>query len=459
VRCWFEGNSSACNGGGLMAYSQTTLTLRESDFEGNEAQYGGGAYVWSDERGLTVEDCAFAGNAASYYGGGLYLRNAPATGRVERCAFLGNLAERDGGGAYNLSGNLFFINCLFSGNQAEGTGGTGGGALVNYSGANPRLMHCTFAGNEGKNGGGMAGLGSGGVNAGLTNCVFWGNLATNYGSQIYQNVTGTLRIAYSDIEDGTNGIYLTGNAALSQGSGVITNDPLFMDPAGEDGIAGTWDDDLHLGWGSPCVDSGTANGAPAVDLENVSRPQMNGYDMGALEREADADHDDLPDTWEMEHFGDFDETGTGDADSDGLSNLGEYEHGTDPLDWDSDGDQASDGDEVAAGTDPLNPAEFPDSDADGLPDPWETLHFGSLSQTGASDPDEDGFCNGYEYRYGSDPTSGASIPTGANPDWGQSSRLVGRQPHAALHQLGHGGDQHSGGAHRGHGRLRPHRGG
>ncbi len=100
---------------------------------------------------------------------------------------------------------------------------------------------------------------------------------------------------------------------------------------------------------------------------------------------ADSDADELPDGWEVK-FG-FIKAKTaavsanrrqarlavdpgdlggphGDADNDGLDNLGEFRAGTNPLVPDSDGDGSLDGREVAIGTDPLNP----DSDGDGVLD-------------------------------------------------------------------------------------------
>jgi 7,8-dihydropterin-6-yl-methyl-4-(beta-D-ribofuranosyl)aminobenzene 5'-phosphate synthase len=40
----------------------------------------------------------------------------------------------------------------------------------------------------------------------------------------------------------------------------------------------------HLESGSPCVDTGTAGGAPTTDIEGFARPCGNGVDMGAYER-------------------------------------------------------------------------------------------------------------------------------------------------------------------------------
>jgi hypothetical protein len=49
-----------------------------------------------------------------------------------------------------------------------------------------------------------------------------------------------------------------------------------------------------------------------------------------------------------------------------------------------------------------------DSDADGLPDWWETAYFGNLGQTGAGDFDGDGVSNFDEQREGTDPSSNRS---------------------------------------------------
>ena len=47
--------------------------------------------------------------------------------------------------------------------------------------------------------------------------------------------------------------------------------------------------------------------------------------------EADSDGDGLPDVWEVTYFGDLDETGEGDPDGDGATNVQEYANGTNPT--------------------------------------------------------------------------------------------------------------------------------
>jgi hypothetical protein len=61
--------------------------------------------------------------------------------------------------------------------------------------------------------------------------------------------------------------------ALAGAADNIATDPLFVAaPA-----------DLHLSSGSPCVDRGSAVGAPATDIAGTSRPQGAGFDIGAYE--------------------------------------------------------------------------------------------------------------------------------------------------------------------------------
>jgi len=88
----------------------------------------------------------------------------------------------------------------------------------------------------------------------------------------------------------------------------------------------------------------------------------------------DADEDGMPDDWEKDN--DLDPT-TGDADDD------------------PDGDHLTNIEEFDAGTDPNNA----DTDGDGIPDQWETLNdLDPLDATdGAADRDGDGFSNNEEY--------------------------------------------------------------
>ena len=78
-----------------------------------------------------------------------------------------------------------------------------------------------------------------------------------------------------------------------------------------------------------------------------------------------SDWDAMPDEWEFRHFGSLDRDGSGDADGDGVSDLEEFRHRTNPLLADTDGDGLSDAVEISFyGTSPL----ASDTDGDGVPD-------------------------------------------------------------------------------------------
>ncbi|WOH35801.1 PQQ-binding-like beta-propeller repeat protein [Thalassotalea fonticola] len=125
----------------------------------------------------------------------------------------------------------------------------------------------------------------------------------------------------------------------------------------------------------------------------------------------DSDEDGMDDWWE-DRFG-FDKDSAADAeldaDSDGLSNLEEFNLGTTPTNTDTDGDQLSDYDEHLTY---LSNPKNADSDDDGMDDGWEvTQGFDLLNPAdGMTDSDADGILNVEEYIEGTDPWDETSLP-------------------------------------------------
>jgi hypothetical protein len=178
----------------------------------------------------------------------------------------------------------------------------------------------------------------------------------------------------------------------------------------------------------------------ATDGDGLSDgDEVNVHNTNPLD--PDTDGDGLPDGWEVRY--DFNPRVVqtdgihgvaDDPDDDGLTNLQEYQHGTDPFNEDTDDDGLEDGDEVNVhNTNPLLEdtdgdgltdgdevalkAVWPcldplvwDCDGDMLPDGWE-LQYGlnpcecAATNSPAWDADNDGLGLLDEYRYCTDPTN------------------------------------------------------
>jgi len=246
ANCTFTGNSAAYCGGG-MYNGGSSLVVTNCTFTGNSADYYGGG-MYNGDSSLVVTNCTFTGNSADYFGGGgMFNKNASLS--VTDCIFTGNSATY-GGGMYNENASLSVTNCTFTENSVTESGG----GMYNYF-TSPRVTNCTFTENSASDyGGGM--YNNWYASPIVTNCILWGN-----SSEIY-NIASSPSVTYSCVQGGYSG------------EGNTDQDPLFVNAL----------DDLRLQDDSPCIDSGTSEGAPATDIEGVARPQGGGFDMGAYER-------------------------------------------------------------------------------------------------------------------------------------------------------------------------------
>jgi len=144
--------------------------------------------------------------------------------------------------------------------------------------------------------------------------------------------------------------------------------------------------------------------------------------------ERDSDGDGMPDWWEALYPAFLNVNDPADAardqDTDGLTNLQEYQNKTLPNNPDTDGDSVADGAEVnrmAGGTPaPTDPVK-PDTDGDGLSDGVETGTgvYQSPQNTGSDplklDTDDDGYGDWQEVLGGSNPNSASSVPPLGSP--------------------------------------------
>lgn len=292
--------------GGGLHNENGSPTLIDCTFRDNRALFGGG--IHSHGGSPTLIDCTFrdnrnlglqggGGGAGLHLGGGgspsltgcrfVENRTTGSGGAIRNfgdlalrdCVFLGNEAVGHGGGVSSQSGHIELVNCLFSGN----TSGSNGAALYTIFGGDPVVTNCTFAYNSA--GGAGAGLYVyGSTISTVTNCVFWGN--NDFGGV---DQSAQIHISYSSGFPAVvvNHTCIQGGWSNSGGSGIVTDDPLFIDPFGADGVSGSEDDNLRLSDGSPCVNAGDDSAVTAVlDLDGNRRIALGGVDAGAYESQS-----------------------------------------------------------------------------------------------------------------------------------------------------------------------------
>ena len=266
IHCLITGNSGASAGGVNQSFLTNCVLINNSGFAGGAAAQS------------VLDQCTLVANSASSFGGGAYQST------LLRCSLIGNSSADGGGGAWGGSLN----NCILNGNSAI----SGGGA------AESSLTNCTVVRNDADN--------FGGVRAGnVANCIVYYNAAS---------------VQVDDVDAAFVSYCCT--PLPIQGSGNITNVPLFVDL-----VAG----DFHLKTNSPCINSGN-NGylTASTDLEGSPRIQGGTVDIGAFE--VQKPNSILSFAW-LNQYGlasdgsaDF-----GDPDGDGMNNWQEWRAGTDPT--------------------------------------------------------------------------------------------------------------------------------
>lgn len=200
----------------------------------------------------------------------------------------------------------------------------------------------------------------------------------------------------------------------------------------DDGLYYFWRDGVLLNPDGALAQGGTGNNRfivgdccsslfmTSVDLEYISYDTTGAF--SPVIDEGDSDGDGMPDFYEDEN--DLDSSVNDaelDKDSDGLTNLEEFNAGLPANDPDADDDGLLDGVETGTGTwvsatNTGTQAKSADSDADGLSDGVESNSgaFVGAADTGSDpnkkDTDGDGFEDGKEVERGSNPVDASSVP-------------------------------------------------
>jgi len=234
-------------GGGVSVYP--LATIQDSTFDNNSAFVGGGASgIYAV---ITVTHSIFKNNIAGD-GGGLWATNLA----LSRVQLISNTAIRWGGGV--MVGNaLDAVNTLFAGNQAVQYG-----AALELEGNRHTLRHVTIA--HPTQGSGPAIMAAHGTTNITDTIVASYTIGISHTGSI---LNADYNLFFTAIPTQTAG------GTLNWGAHNLNANPRFVNPA-----AGNY----HLAAGSPAIDTGT-NAGVTTDLDGVTRPQGNGYDIGAYE--------------------------------------------------------------------------------------------------------------------------------------------------------------------------------
>jgi hypothetical protein len=346
--CTLDGNSALVfsnpgvgdpggDGGGMCYGTASNCTL-----SGNTADYGGGAnncllinctlsvnsaYEGGGAGNSTLQTCVLSNNTAGLVGGGAVLSvlnqctlsgnsssygGAACGGTLNFCTLTNNTASIGGGAATWWYPSTILNNCILVGNSATDTGGGADSAMLN---------NCVIANNSAANGGGGTSYGT------LNNCTLTGNSAGNSGGGVYNSTLNNCIVYRNTVPDGLNYFnsdlnYCCTTPLPDSGTGNITNEPVLVNPAGND---------FHLQSNSPCINSGNNSFVVITnDLDGNPRIQGGTVDIGAYEYQTPTSV--ISYAW-LQQYGLLTD-GTADyadTDGDGFSNWNEWRAGTSPT--------------------------------------------------------------------------------------------------------------------------------
>ena len=257
-----DGSGELCGSGGAVFVSGRSgdgqIAFDDVLFSGNTAFEGGVIDTEVEEGGaltVTFTGVVFVDNACEAQGGAVLLNGRAGTtsAAFANVKFIGNSAGFAGGGvrldgSFSGSATATFANAIFVGNSAQTRGGATE-VLASSGAASATFSNTTFYGNTAGSGSVLDAFGGNGgdVEVAFDNAILWANESGGGPTSLFAS---SVSFDHALVEGGC--------PDFTSCEALLTDAPLFADPAGPDGTVGTPDDDLRLLPGSPALDAGSA---------------------------------------------------------------------------------------------------------------------------------------------------------------------------------------------------------
>lgn len=121
-----DNNKSTAEGGAIVSYFSSSITISNSTFQDNIGQYGGAINARFTTTKVTISNTSFYNNTAFYSGGAIFLYSSDTV--CENCNFTQNYAyaydvDAGGGGIFSLSSSVQLIGGIAHYNHALIQGG------------------------------------------------------------------------------------------------------------------------------------------------------------------------------------------------------------------------------------------------------------------------------------------------------------------------------------------------
>ncbi len=273
--CIFFYNYARSSGGGIYCHDIQNISFSGCDFSQNKAMVNGGAIFSGSHLGLTIDHCVFKKNIAwamgvNCDGSAVYLDSYPpnAPNVISNNSFFNNYS---GTTFSNFTSGSLMVNNIFTNNFNW--------AVLSFN--RVESTHVVYNNIIANNyfGYGIPGVYTASYNLRFYNNILWDNLSDSISHDDMAIIGMPPDVQYCLVWEGR-----------IDGENIITDDPLFVNPAPGLGLESNgWEYDWSLRNESPAINAGipdtTGLNLPAFDIEGNPRIYGGWVDMGAYEKQ------------------------------------------------------------------------------------------------------------------------------------------------------------------------------